>query len=394
MNNQNLTDAINAINQSADRANKVTDFFEAVTTGDKSQSVSSPVDGKLIPTVAKQVNDAFNDNSGQLNSLVSQATSQADRAKSEADRASQISGLDTVADAIGLAAAPFPDVWIPFNDSLRMLAGYGREVKVGDDVVARMVNSERSTTATYTDKAGVLRTAAINEPRFENQGLLREVQSTNLILRSHTHTSVNLFTDTGETTEAPLNGSAAVRVLSVNEAGTSNNFIRFNNPVTGSISTARTSSCWVKPFGVDATISIECEDAGVVRVLCKSNAWTRISATRTNPLTAKPIGFFDISIFSPTQGQRLAVWGAQLEDLPYASSYIPTNGAAVTRAADKVTIHRPNNDCVEWYSGADKIAPIVTADTIQLAPPAGKYHLRNVKGFFTPLTDAQKKALK
>ena len=49
------------------------------------------------------------------------AKSQADRAKAEADRASQISGLETVADAIGIAALPLPDVWAPLSDSLRLL---------------------------------------------------------------------------------------------------------------------------------------------------------------------------------------------------------------------------------------------------------------------------------
>ena len=52
---------------------------------------------------------------GIARSEADRAKSQADRAKAEADRASQISGLSTVSDAIGLASLPLPDVWAPLT---------------------------------------------------------------------------------------------------------------------------------------------------------------------------------------------------------------------------------------------------------------------------------------
>ena len=33
----------------------------------------------------------------------------------------------------------------------------------------------------------------------------------------------------------------------------------------------------------------------------------------------------------------ISVWGAQFEELPYASSYIPTNGSVATRLADSAS---------------------------------------------------------
>jgi hypothetical protein len=385
--------AVSNINDAATKANLTTDFFVSVLDGDKNTSVTNPVSGKSCPSLSKQINERFTEDSSQLNSLLSQATSQADRAKREADRASQISGLDTVSDAIALSAIPFPDVWIPFNESLRMISGYGREVMVGSDVVANMANYECATTSTYIDKSGVFHTSAINAARFERQGLLVDGQSTNLILQSNTYTFLNKFTDTGETTESPLKGEAAI-VLAVNETGNSSNFVRFNTITSSSVSSARTSSCWVKPIGADMTISIDCEDIDQTSVLCKRDVWTRISTTRTTPIISSSVGFFDVSVVGPVAGQRLSVWGAQLEDLPLASSLIPTNGSTVTRAAGKLTIPRLNNECAEWYSGSSQITPIVSADQIEVVPPAGKIHLRNVRGFFTPLTTAQKAALK
>ncbi|MGL5283868.1 MAG: phage head spike fiber domain-containing protein [Plesiomonas shigelloides] len=417
MNNQNLTDAINAINQSAERTNKVTDFFEAVTTGDKSQSVSSPVDGKLIPTVAKQVNDAFNDNSGQLNSLVSQATSQADRAKSEADRASQISGLDTVADAIGLAATPFPDVWMPFNDSLRMLAGYGREVKVGDDVVARYATLTRNTAGSYTNKSLSPVVAASGEPRFERLGILAEPQRTNLSLKNSdpsdlapTRGSVGVsqtsmwgavfstFTITG-TPVGYVNRSSGVALNSNTVycfslvikrlSGSGDPAIQFHTDQFGAYQsvTYNIASKSVTPSG-DRVVACGADELPGGRIRLWVAARTIVGA-----ISSIRSPYFWPSNQATGDAWEIGCWQVEAGEFP--TSFINTPlSASVTRSADRVTIPRLNNECSEWYSGSDKISPIVTADTIELVPPAGKLHLRNVKGFFTQLTEAQKKGLK
>ena len=46
------------------------------------------------------------------------------------------------------------------------------------------VTFTRASTATYVDRYGVVQTAAVDEPRFEAEGLLMEGASTNLLLRS------------------------------------------------------------------------------------------------------------------------------------------------------------------------------------------------------------------
>ena len=84
-------------------------------------------------------------------------------------------------------------MWIPFNDSLDMITGFSpsyKKVKIGDDVVNdasdKIVKFKRASTATYINKSGELKTAEIDEPRFERDGLLIEGQRTNYMLNSKT----------------------------------------------------------------------------------------------------------------------------------------------------------------------------------------------------------------
>ncbi len=61
-------------------------------------------------------------------------------------------------------------------------------MKIGDNVVQvasdKQVNFSRASTATYINKSGELKTAEINEPRFECDGLLIEGQRTNFFQNS------------------------------------------------------------------------------------------------------------------------------------------------------------------------------------------------------------------
>ncbi|HDX2584614.1 TPA: tail fiber protein [Escherichia coli] len=91
---------------------------------------------------------------------------------------------------------PLPDVWIPFNDSLDMLAGFSpgyKQITVGDDVIKmpsdKVVSFKRASKATYINKSGVLTEVAIDEPRFERDGLLIEGQRTNYMLNSESPAS-------------------------------------------------------------------------------------------------------------------------------------------------------------------------------------------------------------
>lgn len=280
-------------------------------------------------------------------SAAASSTSAAAAAASAA-QASQISGLSTVAEAIGLAALPLPDVWAPLSDSLRLITGYGREVKVGEDVVARMVNFSRSTTATYIGKDGLLKTAAANEPRFEKEGLLIEGQSTNLVIRSEDMTQwpwvgTNYGTGvlpivTGNYAVAPDGSQSATRLILNKGAGTTGaDESTMRCSLNTTVGSTYTLSVWLKSTdGVSQqTVSLSFNGGDGGGALTVTGEWRRYQITTLSAIDANRTPRLQLrGGFGTSDTADILVWGWQQENLPFASSYIPTNGAAVTRASD------------------------------------------------------------
>lgn len=274
--------------------------------------------------------------------------------------------------AVGDSVAPLPDVWIPFNDSLRMFAGYGREVKVGDDVVARMVNFERSTTATYIDKSGVLRAAAINEPRFEKQGLLIEGQSTNLVVRSE-GTTFQIANASFQTLTNNVSGVLPVvgqRILfAANNNETNAGLIQASMTLDGGSS--YTYSLFIKVedgddsdlancLGAYSTSSASITNRAVIQDF--GNGVKRLSGNISVGGTGSQTVFIRVQRRGAwaTTTWTAVVGGVQVESLPFASSYIPTNGTAVTRAADFPTLSRRGND--NYYAPITMVCEVDTSN--------------------------------
>jgi hypothetical protein len=72
------------------------------------------------------------------------------------------------------------------------------------------------------------------------------------------------------------------------------------------------------------------------------NGWYRCTATSTT-VASIVASLFDIRVsdadatFANTTGRTVAIWGAQLETGPFATSQITTTAASVTRQADQIT---------------------------------------------------------
>lgn len=265
--------------------------------------------------------------------VTSEGEGQAARAKTEADKAAASAAL--AGDIVAASAHPLPDVWAPLSDSLRLITGYGREVKVGEDVVSQMVNFSRSTAATYIGKDGLLRTAAVNEPRFEKEGLLIEGQSTNIVQASNSFIPFGGGTTKTEGQAGPFGQNDATKFDVTTRYGGTNPLLAASLTDNG----VYTFSVWLKGASGGEVVRIGIHNGGIGIGVTLTSSWARYSVTQTRLAGANAA----CVIQSDATTASFYVYGAQLEALPFASSYIPTNGAAVTRGTDRAWIQTTGN---------------------------------------------------
>ncbi|MDY0920559.1 phage head spike fiber domain-containing protein [Leclercia sp. CFBP8987] len=265
--------------------------------------------------------------------------------------------------------APYPDVWLPLNDSLKLDAGFAPydTLTISGKVLELPTKSAaftRSTTATYIDKSGVLQTAAINEPRFEREGLLMEGASVNYILNSNDPTkwsnngTIDKLTITDGSTQAvTCQGTINTATGSAQLHASSNISVAIGDAVTLS-ATAKSSLGRLRlRFTLDGTQVAEAYFDGITGAALTSSGgvtytttpggdgYSYISVTFTATAAGNVSGSF---WFSSTSG-NLAVGSVvyyqtiQCEKNPIATSYIPTGSAATTRTVDTLDLQASGN---------------------------------------------------
>lgn len=235
---------------------------------------------------------------------------------------SKISTADIMM-AVGNINSPLLDM--PLKNSLAMKAGVGS------------ATFTRASTATYVDRYGVLKSAAIDEPRFEKEGYLNEGTSTNLAKYSNDFTNA-VWTKTNivvtpNFATAPDGTMTASRV-----AGTGiSAMFQLEASLSG---VTATISMWIKSNNAGKDSFRLLGGGGVaLNDTIATTEWVRYSGqftgdgTDNNGLQQNSLGAdFD-----------LLVWGVQVEALPFATSYIPTVASAVTRSGDVLSVTYENN---------------------------------------------------
>jgi len=198
----------------------------------------------------------------------------------------------------------------------------------------------RASAATYIDRYGVVKSAAINEPREEKHGFLIEGTSTNDIIWSEDFTNAawNKFssTVTPNFSTSPDGQNNATRWL---DSGTSNHFLaetlNVNNGQLYSL------SMWVKSNGAGKDIFKLLISGGQSSgEFTATNEWVRYEFSVIVDEAVKQVG---ITRSDANQQNDLLIWGAQLEEYNAASSYIPTTASSVTRSNDNAASASYNN---------------------------------------------------
>ena len=127
-------------------------------------------------------------------------------------------------------------------------------------------------------------------------------------------------------------------------------------------------SIWAKSVsGNDVSFGMEIGSAGTLeQERVATSEWKRfyIVGTTTSSVNLYP----QIEAWT-TNNESIYIWGGQLEALPYATSYIPTNGSAVTRSAESCVGATPTINSEEGvlYAEISALADDGTNRVIQLS---------------------------
>jgi len=260
----------------------------------------------------------------------------------------------------------------------------------GTKTLDSRITFTRASTGTYVGSDGLVKTATTNEARFdhnpttgESLGLLVEEARTNLSLRSQeldnavwtkTASSItaNAIASPDETTTADklvedsstANHNIVEATVITYTSGVTYSFSFFvkkaerqtvqilmhPNPFPGTA--AQRTAIFNSNIGAFASVGSAYTNSSVTTL---PSGWYRVSVTST--ANATTTGNFTISLCSDDAGTAtytgngtsgIYLWGAQLEAGAFATSYIPTTSATVTRAADLTSITGANFS--PWYN--------------------------------------------
>jgi len=240
---------------------------------------------------------------------------------------------------------------------------------------SNLVDFTRASSGTYVGSDGLIKTATTDEARFdhdpttgESLGLLVEESRTNLLLQSED------FSTTWTTRfSATLTSNQAIAPDGANTAdllqlSNSSRFSGLRQFITLSPSTSYSFSVYVRSVTGTAGFGLKIYDGVSDQFslnLTATTSWQRFVFTIT---TAAGAGGGDLQIMNTSTpgSDSIYLWGAQLEAGSFPSSYIPTEGSTVTRAADVATDTSTGADIRTLYaqfrSPASGTRPIASLD--------------------------------
>lgn len=245
---------------------------------------------------------------------------------------------------------PHPLLGMPLKEDLRLLFGAGS------------ATFTRSTTGTFIDKDdGLIKTASIDVPRLEANGVLIEGASTNLALQSEdfgTTWGTNRASVSTNVISAPDGNTTADKLVEDSTAAQGHNLVVVMTAAAGTLTLSvyakAAERSWLRMNFIgsagevffDVVNGIVGTAGSTATITPAANGFFRCSMTSTNalnPTVAINLASADnTAVYDGDGTSGLFIWGAQAESLTFASSYIPTGASTVTRALDDNSIVASN----------------------------------------------------
>ena len=210
----------------------------------------------------------------------------------------------------------------------------------------------RTGLASFINEFGLVEKVNANVPRFDHDPVTRKCKG--LLIEEERTNKINYSDAPGPSSpnlggNPQTNGGTNNITLPTGEKGSVREYLanasgggaRWGGYSASSNSIPHTGSMWIRTVSGTGSAILDVNDGGG-KTVSLTTEWQRVTTTHTSNNTYE---FFDLYFGTPV---AVYIWGVQIEEGEYMTSYIPTFATARTRGADIAVIDGQN--FIDFYN--------------------------------------------